>query len=124
MCNKLTILSFALLFSFAIIAQETSTEVNPEINFSNQSLNTENQIEIYPNPAADYIVIELTNSSLENIDFEMHSIIGNSISITFEDLGQDRYKIPVKDFASGYYFLVVKDEIARFKKAYKFLKSN
>lgn len=124
MCNKLTILSFALLFSFASIAQEPSTEVNPEINFSNQSLSTENQIEIYPNPAADYIVIELTNSSLDNIDFEMHSIIGNSIDITFEDLGQDRYKIPVKDFASGYYFLVVKDEIARFKKAYKFLKSN
>ena len=124
MCNKLTILSFALLFSFASIGQEPSTEVNPEINFSNQSLSTENQIEIYPNPAADYIVIELTNSSLDNIDFEMHSIIGNSIDITFEDLGQDRYKIPVKDFASGYYFLVVKDEIARFKKAYKFLKSN
>ncbi|XOV91980.1 MAG: T9SS type A sorting domain-containing protein [Bacteroidota bacterium] len=125
MYNKLVITSFALLFAFCGLAQTNTDEtVNPEINFTNQSLNNENKIEVYPNPAVEYIIIELSNSSLENVEFELHSIIGNNIEISYENLAFNKYRIPVKDLASGYYFLVVKDEISRFKKAYKFLKSN
>ena len=125
MDNKLIIASFALFLSLTGWAQTNDGEsVNPEINFSNQSLTSENKIEVYPNPAVEYIIIELGNSSLEKVEFEMHSIIGNRIEITYETLSHDKFRIPVKDLASGYYFLVVKDELTRFKKAYKFLKSN
>ncbi len=125
MHNKLIIASFGLLFALSGFAQTNTGEtVNPEINFSNQSLKTENKIEVYPNPAVEYIIVELSNSTLEKVEFEMHSIIGNSVIISSETLGNGKYRIPVKDLASGYYFLVVKDEISRFKKAYKFLKSN
>ncbi len=125
MNNKLTIATLALLFSLSGMAQTTNGEsVNPEINFSNQSLSAENRLEVYPNPAVEFIIIEFENSSLENVEFEMHSIIGNRIEISYETLSQDKYRIPVKELASGYYFLVVKDEMSRFKKAYKFLKSN
>lgn len=125
MHNKVTIASFILLFAFSGFAQTDNGEtVSPEINFSNQSLNVENKIEVYPNPAVEYIIVEVTNSTLEKVEFEMHSIIGNSIEIHSETLGNGKYRIPVKDLSSGYYFLVVKDELLRFKKAYKFLKSN
>lgn len=125
MHNKLIIATFGLLLAFGGLAQTDNGEsVNPEINFSNQSLAAENRIEVYPNPAVEFIIIELSNSSLENVEFEMHSIIGNKIEISSENLSHNKYRIPVKDLASGYYFLVVKDELSRFKKAYKFLKSN
>ena len=86
MCNKLTILSFALLFSFAIIAQETSTEVNPEINFSNQSLNTENQIEIYPNPAQNQLFIE-NNKDHAQWQISIRDQVGRIVyeSISYEE---------------------------------------
>lgn len=125
MNNKLTIVAFSLLLSFTGLAQTNDGEsVSPEINFPNQALTVENKIEVYPNPAAEFIIVEFENSSLENVAFEMHSIIGNRIEISYETLAYNKYRIPVKDLASGYYFLVVKDELSRFKKAYKFLKSN
>ena len=52
----------------------------------------------------------------------MHSIIGNNVSIFPEEIGRDKFKIDVKQFATGYYFLVIKDDVNRFKEARKFLK--
>jgi len=111
MRNKLIILSFALVFSFAGLAQ-----------ISNNNLTQESKISIYPNPAVEYIVIEL-DQSLKNVTFELNSMIGNNLSIKPEELGFGKYRISLKDFATGYYFLIVQDESSRFKKAYKFLKN-
>jgi len=124
MRNKLIISSFTLLFALSAWAQ-TSVDGNmmaAENTFTNQSIEFQNKIEIYPNPAVDYVVVHIDNSTLTNTEIEVHSIIGNTLSIEVEDLGDGRFRIPVKDFASGYYFVVVKDEVSRFKKAYRFLK--
>lgn len=111
MRNKLFIISFTFALSFSALAQ--STENDPV---------QEARINIYPNPAVEFIVVELDNT-LENVGFELNSMIGNKITIQPEELGYGKYRIPLKDFATGYYFLIVKDEEARFKKAYKFLKN-
>lgn len=124
MNNKLLISAFTLLLMQGVFAQqgavssatETETSVYAEIKATNK-------IEIYPNPAVEYLVIQIQNSTLSNVEFELHSIIGNELSISPEDLGDGSFRIQVKDYASGYYFLVVKDEFARFKQAYKFLKN-
>ncbi|WP_421875595.1 T9SS type A sorting domain-containing protein [Marinoscillum sp.] len=124
MYNKLAILTFALFLSVTALSQDQEDNVvSAETTFSNASLDLNNRIELYPNPAVDYIVVEINNSTLENAEFELHSIIGNEIKIKAEDLGNGRYRIPVKNFATGYYFIVVKDETTRFKKAYRFLKN-
>lgn len=124
MYNKLIIVTFALLLSWTALSQDTpGNVVSTETNFRTESLNLDNKIELYPNPAVDFIVVEIKNSNLMNAEFELHSLIGNEIKIEAEDLGNDRYRIPVKNFATGYYFIVVKDEAARFKKAYRFLKN-
>lgn len=125
MNNKVLICAFALLLSGAALAQQgtLTTSVEAEGGVYAEPILVTNKIEIYPNPAVEYLVIQIQNSTLNNVQFELHSIIGNEISISPEDLGDGRFRIPVKDHASGYYFLVIKDEFARFKQAYKFLKN-
>lgn len=123
--NKWIILSFALILSFFVKGQNGSDlalQASEASIFSQNSLQ-ENQIELYPNPAVDYLIVEISNSSINNVEFELHSMIGNKIRIEPENIGDHRYRIPLKDFSSGYYFLIVKDEFSRFKKAYKFLKN-
>lgn len=119
MNNKIVISAFCLILAFSAVSQDAS-ERAPENAFA--SVIQENKIDIYPNPAVEFLVIQVSNSTLENIEFELHSIIGNQMSINVQDLGQGKFRIPVENFATGYYFVVVKDEEMRFKRAYKFLK--
>lgn len=112
MRNKLVILSFALALGFTSTAQTATSELNQEAKIS-----------IYPNPAVEYIYIEL-DDSFKNAKFELNSMLGNKIVIEPEELGYSKFRISLKDFSTGYYFLIVKDEEARFKKAYKFLVRN
>ena len=109
MRNKLIIISFALLSSGVTLAQGGS------------DLSQESRISIYPNPAVEHIIVQL-DSDFSNAEFELNSMIGNKLVIKPEEVGINKYKIQVKDLATGYYFLIVKDEDKRFKKAYKFLK--
>ena len=120
MHNKLIILAFALVLAGTVNAQESEAVTGQPI-FSDEVLQ-ENVIEIYPNPAVRFLIVNVKNSTLKNTEFEMHSIIGNSMTINVQDLGQGKFRVPVEHFATGYYFLVVKDEETRFKRAYKFLK--
>ncbi len=123
MRNKLIISTFALLLSLAGFAQaEEGSVVSAERNLVVEPFNVTNKIEIYPNPAVEYLIVNIQHNTLTHTEFELHSIIGNEIKIDAEDLGNGKFKIPLKDFSSGYYFLVVKDEVSRFKQAYKFLK--
>ncbi len=109
MRNKLIILSFAIAFSFTTLAQESENDLSQQADFT-----------VYPNPAVEYVFVEVDNS-LKNVTFELNSMIGNKMLIKPEELGSGKYRIPLKDFATGYYFLVVQDESARFKMAKKFL---
>ena len=125
MYNKLIIATFGLFLSMSALAQEANDNVvSTETAFYNHNVDlNKNRIELYPNPAVDYIVVHIDNSTLENAEFELHSLIGNEIKIEAEEIGNGRYRIPVKNYATGYYFIVVKDENTRFKKAFRFLKN-
>ncbi|MEP5612521.1 MAG: T9SS type A sorting domain-containing protein [Cyclobacteriaceae bacterium] len=111
MRNKLIILSFAISLSFTALAQSTGDDLSQEAKIS-----------VYPNPAVEYIVVEF-DSSLKNATFELNSMIGNKMTIQPEELGFGKYRISVKDFATGYYFLIVQDKAARVKEAVRFLKN-
>lgn len=108
MRNKLIILTFACFFGFASFSQEVG------------SVDQKTEISIYPNPAVEFIMVQINGDSKP--EFVLNSMIGNRLQIKPEEMGGGKYKIPVKDLATGYYFLVVKDEEKRFKKAFKFLK--
>jgi hypothetical protein len=121
---KKTILLIVLAFGlFAVRAQDSSSSTSVESpEFLNSVVEIKNQLDIYPNPSVNFLVIEIKNSELERVEFEMRSIIGNKVNIVPEEIGINKYRINVKDFSTGYYFLVVKDEFTRFKEAHKFLK--
>ena len=120
MHNKLIILSFALIVSVSAMGQTEEISSADEVFASD--IRQENVIDIYPNPAVRYLIVNVQNSTMEDTEFELHSIIGNKMTINVQDLGQGKYRIPVENFATGYYFLIIKDEETRFKRAYKFMK--
>jgi len=118
MHNKLIILTLLTAFAFSASAQQSVEQKDDPFSDVIQ----ENKIQIYPNPAVEHLTVQISNSDFENVQFELHSIIGNKMTVRVQDLGSGKYKIPVDGFATGYYFLIITDEKARFKKAYKFLK--
>ncbi len=111
MRNKLIILTLAFALSGVSLAQGERSNLSQDA-----------QISIYPNPAVEFLMIQV-DGEIKNAKFELNSMIGNKLQIKPEEVGIGKYKIPVKNLASGYYFLIVKDEEKRFKKAFKFLKN-
>ena len=89
---------------------------------SSQVASTDIQVDIYPNPAIDFLTVDLSDANTRSVTFELRSMIGNRILIRPEYIGYNKYRISLKDYATGYYFLIVRDERIRFKKAFKFLK--
>lgn len=117
-------LALLLMGSTAVAQTADDKSIAAESSFKQApSLDLKNQVEIYPNPAVEFLIVEIKDSELSNVEFEMHSIIGNTIKIEPEEIARDTYKISVKNFNNGYYFLIVKDDYTRFKKAIKFLKN-
>ncbi len=89
-----------------------------------EQLDNKNKIEVYPNPAVDFLLVQISNSELRDVKFEVRSLLGSEMHVQIEELGAGKYRFPVQDFSTGYYFIIVKDEATRFKKAFRFLKSN
>ena len=113
-----------VMCTFLATGQQNGTRaVNIESqNFQDNPLEISNHIEVFPNPSIDFLMVNINNSTLHDTKIEIHSVIGNTLDLYIEEVGKDQYKINVKEFSSGYYFLVVKDDFTQFKKAYKFLK--
>lgn len=92
------------------------------LEFGDTSLEVKNRIELYPNPATEYITVEIRESELINTFIILHNIIGNSIKIQPEKLSENKFRIEVKDLPAGYYLLSIKDPATKFNRTYKFLK--
>jgi hypothetical protein len=83
-------------------------------------------VRIYPNPATEYLIVKLNDFPAERARLTLHTIIGNQMDIESEiaeDENQEKViRVKVKDLASGYYLLAVKDDESKFRGTYKFLK--
>jgi len=120
-----SIATFLLLIIFQLsVAQQISIDDNTSElpKLKKESLKIETEVELYPNPAIEYLNVSLKNSQLKEVQFEMYNIIGNKINLEIDMVSSDNYKINVKEFHSGYYLLIVRDPITRFNKAFKFRK--
>lgn len=126
-----------ILFLFSLIlsvgngvqAQVRSSNTAPlfsntkELSFSGDRLiDPRSDVKLFPNPAIEYLIVEISSQQLSNISFELNNIIGSTFQIRSEALGSNRYKIYVKDLNPGYYFLTIKDGDSSYKRAYRFLK--
>ncbi|MFL2990822.1 MAG: T9SS type A sorting domain-containing protein [Cytophagales bacterium] len=94
------------------------------VSFS-QKKESNTNFEVYPNPAIDYINIKFDGkSNIMNKSFSVHSLIGNKVDITTENLSENTIRIPLRDLNSGFYFLSLTDKTTERREIVKFLKIN
>lgn len=79
-------------------------------------------VQVFPNPAVEYVHIRLDHVDIDQVKIAMHNIIGNEIRIETERLDEHEIRIKVKDFDAGYYFVALKEDKSKFRGTYKFLK--
>ena len=92
------------------------------LKLKTESLQLEMDVDLYPNPATEFLNVTLNNAQLKNVEIEMYNIIGNKLDFELDRTKLNSYKINVKDLHSGYYLVLVKDPISRYNKAFKFRK--
>ena len=124
---KFYLFTILIVFYFASlsIGQDNNLDQNKtEVpKLKTQSLRIETSVELFPNPADEYLNIFLVNNSrLKNVEVEMFNIIGNRVDFELEQVASNKFKANVKELKSGYYLVIVKDPVVRFNKAYKFRK--
>jgi hypothetical protein len=121
---------YSLIIFLSILASPVINAQNVQIDkdkselpkIKKESLQNVIDVELYPNPASEFLNITLQNSNSKNIEFEMYNVIGNKLQHDLETVNGISYKINVKDFSPGYYLLIIKDPITRYNKAFKFRK--
>lgn len=106
------------LMNFSLIGygQSEGSSIYQEASF------TDRLVEMYPNPASDYLTVKLPTPNASSVQLAMHSVIGNALNIEKEQISDYEVRLRVKDLPSGYYFLSIKEESSGLKASYKFLK--
>lgn len=130
--KKLYTLFLLILLSALGYSVQAQVRTNSSSSVLNQSgefsfygdkvIDPRSNVRLFPNPAVEYLIIEINSESLNNVSFELNNIIGNTFLIRSEALGNNRYKVYVKDLRPGYYFITLKDEDSSYKRTYRFLK--
>jgi hypothetical protein len=79
-------------------------------------------VEIFPNPATDFINVKFSTPIANKIRLSVHNVIGNTMELETEVIDEHQVKLRVKDLATGYYLISVKSENLNLSSTYKFLK--
>ena len=86
-------------------------------------LPTITKVKIFPNPASDYIIVELNDFSTEAVIVDLHARNGLTLQTYHLDTGINSLQIPLSDLHTGMYFITVKGENTR-QRALRFIKSD
>lgn len=105
-----------LLGSFGVRAQSPLDFSQPE------RLDLAKSVQIYPNPAVEYVHVRLEHVKVADVKVALHNIIGNEIKIESEPMDEYTLRVKVKDLDAGYYLISLNEDRAKFKGVYKFLK--
>ena len=111
-----TLILAILISSLGVRAQSDIEFTQPERQEISKS------VQLYPNPAIDFVNVRLEHVSVSNVNVTLHNIIGNEIRIETDIVDEHTLRIRVKDLDSGYYLLALNDSQSKFKGIYKFLK--
>ena len=79
-------------------------------------------VQIYPNPATDYLTIKFESPVAKSSKLAFHSIIGSSMELEQEAIDDFEIRVKVKDLPVGYYIIAVHDPQNNTRAIYKFLK--
>lgn len=78
--------------------------------------------QIFPNPTVDFIHIRNEQADVHYLKLTLHNIIGNEMIVEVEVMDDHELKVKVKDLSPGYYLIVLKDNLSKYKGTFKFLK--
>lgn len=101
--------------------QLSTAQSQPEASIG-QEMNLVKSVQLFPNPATEFIDVKLEQFPAAKVNLTLHNIIGNKLEVETEILDEHLIRVKVKDLASGYYLLAIKDEDSKFRGTYKFLK--
>ena len=87
-----------------------------------EEVNLTKTVHLFPNPATEDVFVEVEHFPAEKVNVTVHSIIGNKLDVETEVVSEHVIRVQVKDLASGYYLLAIKDDDSNFRGTYKFLK--
>lgn len=108
-----------MLSAFQLGMAQSQPETPPA---AAQEVNLVRSVHLFPNPATEFVDVKLDHFPAEKVELTVHNIIGNELQVETEVLDEHLIRVKVKDLASGYYLLAVKDEASNFRGTYKFLK--
>jgi hypothetical protein len=105
------LLCFTVLANAQTVSDENATVQDPQA-----------KIQLFPNPASDYLHVKLDGVKVANLQIVVRNIIGNEIKSEVEFIADNEFRLRVRDFNIGYYLLALRDEDSNFKGTYKFVK--
>lgn len=108
------IVAFAATAGFAQSQQDTPS---PSVEF-----NISESVHIFPNPAVEYLQVKVQHVPATEVRLAVHNILGNEMNVETEIVDEHELRVRVKDLASGYYLLAVKDDETKYRGTFKFLK--
>ena len=112
--------AISLVFGLLFTAFWAFSQSAPEAPLKQGAIGS--AIQVYPNPAIDYVNVKFDHLDSDNVRLSLHNIIGNEMEAEQEVLGPHEVRIRLKDFAAGYYLVAVRDEETNFMGTYKFVK--
>lgn len=105
--------------AFQLAVAQSQPEMQPP---ASQEMNLTKSVHLFPNPATEFVDVQLDQFPADKVRLTVHNIIGNQLAVETEILDEHLIRVKVKDLASGYYLLAVKDDESKFRGTYKFLK--
>jgi hypothetical protein len=93
-----------------------------EENFGLHAPDPIKQVQVYPNPAIEFLSLKFETPQAKKVRLSVHNILGNTLEVETEIVDEHEIKLKVKELATGYYFVSVRDEQANLRGTYKFLK--
>ena len=68
-------------------------------------------VQVYPNPAIDFITVRFEVPSAKIVKLEFHSIIGSTLDLEQEAVDDFEIRVKVKELPVGYYIIAINDPI-------------
>jgi hypothetical protein len=121
------LIKFLLVVMVALVSHRGLAQSQPDESANATAFSTEKDptksVHIYPNPATEFVYVKVEEIPASKIKVSLTNIIGNNVEAESEIMNEHEIRIKVKDLASGYYLLTVKEEgNNRFRSTFKVLK--
>lgn len=114
--------TIVVMFLAVLVAQFAVAQSQEAAFFPPEKTDPFRLVQLYPNPAVEYLVVHFAEPYAQTVKLTIHSIIGNTVEVEREMVDEHEIRLRVKDLPSGYYFLAIKDDGANQRGSFKFLK--